>query len=227
MAEIYQKPSADKCLILEPGEALLREMALPTQWTQIMLAFALSWTTSADDNTNPTNESVTYLNPLSSFAAGIKDGSMIAPGRAGSRFVGFRTNHVVPTTLTSGELSPSQYKVTWVTDGVTSNSGGTAQPVLSFPANSSAATLFGSILLLRLTVSGTSVTAALNVTAAATDFGDAALKSAMLNASLINSASVPGWWLNGETPEVRHIYLRSPFQNNRLRVHNYGYMVIS
>lgn len=226
MATIFQKPGADKCLILEPGEALLREMALPTQWTQIRLAFGLSITTAASNDANCVNETLSYINPLSSFIAGIKDGSLIAPGRDGSRFIGIRPT-IAGNTIGSGQLASGHTLEAIATNNLSIAASAGIYAGLNFTANGSGTTAFGAIFSVCITIVNATVTVGYAMSSATADFSDAALKAALLTATPYTSAAVAGWWTSGATPEVRHIYLRSPFLNNRFRVHNYGYMVIS
>ena len=236
MATIYQKQLADKCIILEPKEKLHREMALPASWIKLRLAMALSLTTAGSQNASPVTESLAWSNARSALAFGLKDGSDIAPGYTGSRFIGMKqagTNDAGYSTDNSClwyTAAASHEKVGWLTNGAlaaeTSQNSLTAS-LSSSPQND---TYYANWMVLEIEVSGMAVYLKYGISegSGATDVSNTAMEYQLQNMALTAfSGALTGWWEAGQAPELRHFYFRSPLLSNRVRVHNYGFLLVA
>jgi len=91
MATIFEKlpASGEKCLILEPREALIYPFDLGN-WTQLRMSAAVSFTSTTDDNSFITSETVSSSNsPRGSMYWGLYSGGGNLPFSNTSSFVGF------------------------------------------------------------------------------------------------------------------------------------------
>ena len=235
MATVYQKTPADKCIILSPRQALLREMNIPTGWTDLMICIGGSFCHVSGDNAAPAQEDKTYYSPLDHFFFGIKDSSHIQPVAVGSRFIG--NTHGTYGTVQRLWTNTVPHSVEgdnggyWnrglVADGLTTYSTGGNSTAANFYTsnNDTLDTGYFGWNAIRITREASATKLYGLSVPNKTDASDGAMASDVFNAS--------GWTLYGTSAldtrawDIRSIYIRLPFVNNRLRVHNYGFRLLA
>ena len=238
MAEIYQKTIDDKCIILSPREALMREMNIPSNWTLLDVIVGLSFTSTSSPNAEPAEEeTVSRLSNRDSFFFGVKDGTLEQPGFAG-RFLGFSTAVAGMTTRTNGIgtytrtiMGPGVYSpLATAADAATVVTSPSlvdcTDTYFCMPNDPTPSTGYFRWVAIRLDrSSGTSLVAAVSPSGNLTDASNEALRSHLIAATwgYVSAVAVSGI----STWDVRHLFLRFPFYNYRIRVHNYGYRLIS
>lgn len=247
MATIYQKTVDDKCLILEPREALQRELNLPANWQRVRIAIGLSITGSVSDpNTLPTLESITRLTELDRFYFGLKTSEVNAPHVAG-KFVGISDYSANPSSyplsISSGYYVGSEANAVFRFQPTICESGtryqtastATGSNLIYVTSNPTSATNYGAFVVLEIDVrtTGTLIcrmggSANGAAQGATTDFSDAALRDRLQNASFSSDTTLTSgvYWGAGENPGTTHMYFRLPFFNNRARIHSYGYLLV-
>lgn len=254
MASVYQKTADDKCIILQPREAFQREMNIPADWKVLDLCIGFSATTSSDPNENLYVTFEAYNSVLDRTRIGVKSGEQIAPGLAGTKFIGL----TYPTNMNEGignrfgqqlqhcgDLSPYPQLTnpgavfsdgvsdTWVGwlggPGVSPPVPGSAAPnvLLTGQRIPSDATEYFAWRLMRIRRDNP---ATLSVTAFnipdQTDASDEALINTLTNTNM-DAVRTSIATTVPQSWDVRHMYLRLPFTNARARIHNYGYRLVS
>lgn len=238
MATIYQKTATDRCIILQPREAMLRKMNIPVGWSDLAIAMAFSITSDVGDNATPVTEALNVSSALDRISFGIKDDSTILPLMAGSRFIGLNTFTPWDSTVrindsggwrTDGKNS-SWSGTSWVlTDGVTqryltSDQGSSHR--LSCGSNPTADSSYSNWISIRMIRTADDITVKYINTPCTTDPNSTAIQTFFDTASwqyVANNYALSGigaW-------DVRNIFLRLPFRHNRARVHCYGYKLFS
>lgn len=248
MATIYQKTVDDKCLILEPREALQRELNLPDDWKRVRIAIGLSITGSVSDpNTLPTLETITRLTELDRFYFGLKTSEVNAPHVAG-KFVGisdYSSNpSSYPLSISSGYYIGNEANVIFSFQPTICDAGiryqtasATGSNQIYVTSNPTNTTNYGAFVVLEIDVRtpGTLICRMggsaewIAQGAATTDFSDAALRDRLQNASFSPATTLTSgvYWGAGENPGTTHMYFRLPFFNNRARIHSYGYLLLA
>lgn len=230
MAKIYAKPIAtgtDKCLILDPREAIIYPFNIG-DWTEARLGFFVSMCHTIGDNTNAVNESVNADNPSNAWAIGLKNNDTNLPISSGAKFWG-----ICPSTVTSINVSATNASGahrTIVADGSTII--GTSA---SFHGNmylNPGATLtsgFAYFLGLKFNITNKGLatqTVGMQYDSKATTYSDTSISA--LRARLVGFApdSASGssglaWNTGTEAKAIPDtIFMRFPFANNRIRIHS-------
>lgn len=229
MSSVYQKTVDDKCLILEPGEALIREMAIPSNWTDLILYVGLSFTTAVDENGVTATESVTNTGLLSRPLFGVKDGSSLAPGAAGSQFLGYATKHTdsasryltgSPAQVLGYDASPTGI----ATDGATYYHGYNIGNLYLATNESSDTNYFGWCLFRITRRAGAVSFYIIPDYSNRTDASHSAINT-LIDSTPWSDAGGPA--VDARSWDIKHFFFRMPFNTVRARIHNYGYKLIT
>lgn len=241
---IYQKTPSDKCIILDPQQPLLREMDIPGNWSKLNLVVGWSFTSSTEDNASTAYpSSVRNLTVLDTFMWGVKDGSAIAPGMAGSEFMGvgtlnshsayvglFRKSTNGYASIYGSEANDGQVYKADPTPVYTSGTNIMFNPTLyeqqrfSAPLDSSGDSNYFYWMILQLTRTEQTLAAATQFIQNQTDPSSRAMREFLGNAAPSPFGAISG---TGLMPDLRHFYLRLPMLTARVRIHNYGYRLIA
>ena len=249
MAKVFQKNINDKALILSPRESMVRKMALPTGWNNIRIGLGLSCVSNSGDDTEPIAESVARHSYYDDFFFGIKTDGATHPWESGVNFIGISSssnNWGYPTAMQKDSgywilgngansifhLSPTIGNNGTISRKTPVDNRGISE--LSCGLSSSASN-YAAFVWVNLAISGTSLTtsgggAGVNTPIGTADFSDFAFNQSLNEVCKPNSTetqSTGAFWSSGSTPAVTSIYLRNQFYNNRLRIHTYGYLVVS
>jgi hypothetical protein len=131
MATIFEKlpASGEKCLILEPKEALVYPFNFG-EWSDISLSMAVSLTSATDNNAFPTGEaSLASTSPLSSFLIGLYSGDNFnLPCSANTSFVGIGNPTGYPFYITQGTGSINNRYSALHPNITTPNTDGSSSP---------------------------------------------------------------------------------------------------
>ncbi|HLP07946.1 MAG TPA: hypothetical protein VK178_07255 [Opitutaceae bacterium] len=241
MATIYPKTASDKCIILEPREAFIREMNIPTNWTVLDLVLGLSFTTTSDANAQPPIPSyIARSTHLDTFFWGVKDGSNAAPGYTGSQFLGVSAQNNTNfglflygagsvLSLYSSQDAGTTYHQDpqpTVTSGSTVTAAGNVSEnlLMNTPLNPEQSTAYFRWIAIKLTRNGTSLAVQVANSANQTDASTVAMRAWLANTTW--SAAI-GSVAAATTAAIRHFYFRTPMLTSRARIHNYGYRLVS
>lgn len=233
--------------ILNAGEAFQRNTNLPSNWKRVRVCAAISWTGLTADNGGLVNESVTGSSGtgfLYDFMVGFTNG-VSYPGTSGNKFIGIAfDNQNTQSFLTSasGVLS------------IRGNSGGTGASYFSQtfsngtsiyrkgygnsscdmyidcgnPINASSCMyhfVFELVLGADSTVSANRYSSAPGPSSSASNTSVNSSLAKTL-ATLSATGSVSGWWTATTPVDCTYFYIRSPYPNNRLRIHNIRVMLL-
>ena len=250
MATIYQKTPSDKCIILEPGEVLTRPMALPATWSHIRLAVAVSLTGLSSEDSAATSETLSYLGEAFHFYFGISSGS-IGVNQPGSKFIGISDNNNGSYRLTvyPGNSSDSSvgnaansvygYVSTICENGVSSraNLAGYGDSNMFSSGVSSQPSNYACIWVvdIQITDSGgyysyLQLTTSISTNSNQSSFSDSDLRTALSSGTFSSpnrTSDGQAFWPARTTPDVDTFYFSLPLNQNRVRIHNYGYLVIA
>jgi len=258
MAEIFEKIlDVDKCLILNPRQAVQRRMAdaIVDEWTELRVGLFWSMTNASQDNALPVGESLLLNSLLDMPFFGFKnwydlgqtsgDPNELAPGFAGTVFLGFGATQesVGPELFQNGTTSwilRSSQPNTWDLAGYNEAShigsaavGGRPE----CPYDTTASTLYAGFMGFKMTLanrglSNQSVTLSLPSSSAVfqvqyTDVSAANLRTVL--AQTVFSVNDVVAWNNGVSALQipDSFYLRMPFYVNRIRLHAVGILRIS
>lgn len=246
MASVYQKTPDDKCIILQPREAFMREMNIPANWTVLDLAFGVSYTTAADQNAPySTTAGPGFSSHLDRTFYGVKDGSQTAPGFAGSRFLGTgygSSNEYLGVSYGFySHTNDTSYVCPTATDGGSVVRGGRDAPYITLPGHiitSAEDLLYGPTpngdvnyftwRMMRIDRTSSKPKMRLFNIRNAPDPSDSALRDVFLNLNFSPAGSFVEIDVSGaDAWDIRHMYYRSPFTSMRVRIHNYGYRLVS
>lgn len=232
-ATIYQKTVVDKCAILDPGAFLLRKMNLNPNWTDLRIGAFVSFTTAGGDNETPVYESFDTAGiPLRLIAFGIKNVEDLSdpaaeslPGQAACQFVGVTNLNEVHTSAIMDTYSAGQgiQSVNYgYTDGTTivCSVAGVTFGHLDTTADATADTLYSGFWGFRFERSGSDVTITRFTLENQTDVSASKLLE-LLSPVFPPPVEAKTFTLPFTVPDG--FFLRMPFQNNRIRVHCYGW----
>ena len=221
-------------LILGARDCYQRPSALPPNWQQIKIGLILSFTSPGSDNGSPNTEYVGGGGDVGNcMAFGLTNGVGYL-GQAGNKFVGMAHSGLSNgLQYTSGKWNLASYVGSTALSPGATQSNGTAVtvgttvnliPALSMtdPVGTAAMCAFFGIEL------DVSVAGELTVKYAQANDQNvtdtATLLAWLSSASFGNSTVVTGgWWSAAGTPipvGCEYLYIRNPFINNRIRVHN-------
>lgn len=221
-------------------ENFQRKTNLPNSWKRARIALAFSFTDTAGDNATPIAESVSSIAGsgfLYDFTVGFTNG-VNYPGATGSKFVGVAgkaqaQNNAI--SFSSPNWGFNQSASDALTNGAFSNgttivrgggSSGALNQKFGVPPNTSS---FACLWLLDFNLA-TANNLVVNVASVnnISDVSDVALMAILAGTTggslgVLGPATLAGgWWDNtGSNPvDCQYLYVRSPFNSNRLRIHN-------
>ena len=221
----------DRLLLLEPGVAYQRLTGLSAGWRRARIGALMSFTGLVGPNSDPVSESaISPWTPASLFLIGLSDGQGL-PGRAGVKFVGATMNSMNYSAIarlrvledgtanlayTSGSSAHDPGGVVFSGTAATwGNSStefyGSHKPTASeeFCFSATVDVTLGSDNNMRLRyqsskdITNIALGSSAAMAAAATDLGTVS----------------GGWWGAEEESGCQHLFIRCPFQLNRLRIH--------
>lgn len=94
MAQIYQKPSADQCLVLGPRESLIYPFSLGA-WSEIRVGAFFSYTSANDNNSTGQFEIIPANNGNGNLYWGLKDTGTNFPFQSNTFFVGMTNDTTI------------------------------------------------------------------------------------------------------------------------------------
>ena len=221
----------DRLLLLEPGVAYQRLTGLAEGWRRARIAAVMSFTGLVGPNSAPASDNaVSPWAPASLFLIGLSDGQGL-PGLAGVKFVG--------ATMTSMNYSAIA-RLRVLEDG-TANlaySGGASAHDPGGVVFSGTAATWGSSSTdfygphkptgenafcfrstVDVTLSGTNSMVLGYSSAGNVSVPVYGVSGAMAAGTLALSPTAGGWWGAEGESGCRHLFIRCPFQQNRLRIH--------
>ena len=229
----------ERNLVLEPGVAYQRLTSLPDNWTNVRIALVLSFTNTSELNGEPVTENPYGASPVMQPWVGLTNGAGM-PGTAGVKFVGSgmgKYEGSYPCTLsnssgwilsTNGSTTEGLKGAGTITDGETivrsDNSTRTAAVArFDTPAET---TNFAFAWMTDIRVwhdvdAERSYMRRNQQVIANVSNPDLAVNQAMVIGPAYNESSLyGGWWDNSTTfTGCKHLFIRFPFLNNRLRIH--------
>ena len=233
----------DTMMILGPKDCYQRLTNLPNNWRKARIALVASLTTASSDNGNPSSETISSAVSSSQMAIGFSNGTG-SIGQATNYFVGIMNNlatfqnQYVYSGSGGYNLSMGPSSADSINFVPTIGSGSTIYQPSSFADN-----------MYALTASPTSSTSFCFYWAIDIDVSvvktlivkayDAINKSDTSNTALLtmynqsyteawNNTGASGWWSGSNAPvNCQYIYIRWPFSNNQLRIHNMAVMQLA
>ena len=223
----------ERNLVLEPGVAYQRLTTLPDNWKTVRIALVLSFTNTSELNGEPVTENPygatsVYLQPW----FGLTNGAGM-PGTAGVKFVGSgmgKNENWYPCTLskssgwilsTNGDGQGLRGAGT-ITDGETIvRSGNSSRAAVAKFDTPTETTNFAFAWMTELTA-GADGTLIRNqqIIGNVSDPILAMNQALSLAPAYGESSATGGWWNNSTTfCGCKHLFIRFPFLNNRLRIH--------
>ena len=221
----------DRLLLLEPGVAYQRLTGLSAGWRRARIGALMSFTGLVGPNSAPASEdAISPWTPASLFLIGLSDGQGL-PGRAGVKFVGatmssmhysaiahLRVREDGTANLAYGAGSSSHDPGGVVFSGSAATWGNSSSD-FNGTHNPTGASEFCFSSTVDITLSDTNsmvlgYSSAGNVSAPV--YG---VSGAMAAGTQELTAVTGGWWGGGTDSGCRHLFIRCPFQQNRLRIH--------
>lgn len=238
----------ERNLVLEPGVAYQRLTSLPDNWTNVRIALVLSFTNTSELNGDPVEENPFGASPVMQPWVGLTNGAGL-PGTPGVKFLGSgMTNngeHGYPCSLMyvgdsclltynrnpSGGLRGAGI----ISDGATiirsGNGSDTVQAKMDTPAGPTnfAFAWMTDILTWYDAYAQRSYMRRNQQVIANVSNPDLAVNQAMAIGPAYNEESLYGGWWDNETTFAgcRHLFIRWPFLNNRLRIHTLKVMQLA
>lgn len=230
----------ERNLVLEPGVAYQRLTSLPDNWTNVRIALVLSFTNTSELNGEPVAENPYGASPVMQPWVGLTNGAGM-PGTAGVKFVGSGAGrngennypcslvyvgnswHLTYDNSPSGGLRGAGI----ISDGATiirsGNGSDTVQAKMDTPAGSTnfAFAWMTDILTWYDADTPRSYMRRNQQVIANVSNPDLAVNQAMAIGPAYNEEPLFGGWWDNETTFTgcKHLFIRWPFLNNRLRIH--------
>lgn len=234
-ALIYQKTVDDKCAILDLGAFVLRRLNFPAVWDDVRIGAFLSFTTADDPNAVPVFESLATTGvPTNRFAFGLKTISSLAspgaeplPGQPGCDFIGVSTLDGAPTAINQtygpGGVEAVNYGYSEGADPTFNTALGSFGHI-DTSATPNQATNYCTFFGIRIAKSGANIGVGFLPGVDTTSPTKDALR-ALLSTPVVGWTMAGGVYTTGfDVPDG--LFIRAPFQTNRMRVHAYGYHVV-
>lgn len=224
---------SDAIYINQLGETFVRAAPLALNWTRVRVGMFYSLCGLTKD-ADPSAETLARLGPLDQIMFGIGNG-VNAYGEAGNRFVGI-------TSINSGNIAPL-YSGTYdywqlnnsalwgaIGDGTTVVQTTTNNATTAYGRHNQAeSTRFAAYIGADIALSGTGAVVGISVGPVNAPYGVANTSEANLLRCMIDPASagmsavynatVTGGWWSADPVNMRHIMVRIPYTQNRLRIH--------
>lgn len=230
-SKTYGTSLEDRFLLLEPGVAYQRLTGLAEGWRRARIAAVMSFVGLAGPDVLPVNEdAISPWTPASLFLIGLSDGQGL-PGQAGVKFVGATMASMYYSAIArlrvlsdgTARLSYGGGSSTHTPGGVLFSGTATAwsSPSTNFEGNhkptASEGFCFSATVDLTLNSDDTfrlGYQSASNVTDPTLGVS-AAIAANKTDLGAING----GWWGAEGESGCQHLFIRCPFQQNRLRIH--------
>lgn len=221
----------DRFLLLEPGVAYQRLTGLAEGWRRARIAAVMSFAGLTGTNSAPVSEdSISPWTPASLFLIGLSNGQGL-PGHPGVMFVGATMSSMAYAAISRlrvlsdgiARLLYNDSASTHAPGGILFSGTATAwnEPWIEFYGDHKPAAsegfCFGATVDIALNSNNTlqlgyqSASSVTNPTLGVS----AAIAAGKSDFDAING----GWWDAAGTSGCRHLFIRSPFLNNRLRIH--------
>ena len=230
----------ERNLVLEPSVAYQRLTSLPDNWTNVRIALVLSFTNTSELNGEPVAENPFGTSPVMQPWVGLTNGAGL-PGTPGVKFLGSgmanngEDNYPCSLMYADGAWLLTYNNNSWgglrgagtISDGATiirsGNSGETVQAKMNTPAGPTdfAFAWMTDILTWRDVGNQQSYMRRNQQVIANVSNPDLAVNQALAIGPAYNEESFCGGWWDNETAFAgcRHLFIRWPFLNNRLRIH--------
>ena len=230
-SKTYGTSLEDRFLLLEPGVAYQRLTGLAEGWRRARIAAVMSFVGLTGANSAPVNEdTISPWIPASLFLIGLSDGQGL-PGRSGVKFVGATMSSMQYSAIAclrvladgTARLSYNGISGSHAPGGILFSGAATAwnTPSTDFSGDHKPASpegfCFSTTVDLTLNSNDTlqlGYQSASNVTNPTLGVS-AAIAAGMSGLGAING----GWWGAAGASGCRHLFIRCPFQQNRLRIH--------
>lgn len=221
----------DRLLLLEPGVAYQRLTGLSAGWRRARIGALMSFTGLVGPNSAPASENaISPWNPASLFLIGLSDGQGL-PGRAGVKFVGatmtsinysaiarLRVQADGTANLAYGDGSSAHDPGGVVFSGTAATWGNSSTDFYG-PHKPTEANAFCFSSTVDVTLLATnSMTLGYNSAGSVSNpvYGAA---GAMAAGTVALRETAGGWWGAEGESGCRYLFIRCPFQQNRLRIH--------
>lgn len=230
-SKTYGTSLEDRFLLLEPGVAYQRLTGLAEGWRRARIAAVMSFVGLAGPDVLPVNEdAISPWTPASLFLIGLSDGQGL-PGRAGVKFVGATMNSMSYSAIAHLRvLEDGTARLSYNGSSSRHDPGGVVFSGTAATWGSSTTDFYGDH---KPTASeGFCFSATVDLTLNSNDTLQFGYQSAsnVTNPTLGVSAAIAankidlgaingGWWGAAGASGCRHLFIRCPFQQNRLRVH--------
>ena len=221
----------ERNLVLEPGVAYQRLTGLAEGWRRARIAAVMSFVGLAGPDVLPVNEdAISPWVPASLFLIGLSDGQGL-PGQAGVKFVGATMTSMSYSAIAHLRvLEDGTARLSYEGDSSRHDPGGVVFSGTATEWNSPSTDFYGDH---KPTASeGFCFSATVDLTLNSNDTLQLGYQSAsnVTNPTLGVSAAMAaaakdlgtvngGWWGEEEESGCRHLFIRCPFQQNRLRIH--------
>lgn len=220
-----------RLLLLEPGVAYQRLTGLSAGWRRARIGALMSFTGLVGPNSAPASENaISPWTPASLFLIGLSDGQGL-PGRAGVKFVGATMTSINFSAIARLQVLEDGTANLAYTDGASGHSpggvvfSGTAAtwgdawndfPSLHNPTEANAFCFSSTVDVTLLATN--SMTLGYNSAGSVSNpvYGAA---GAMAAGTVALSETAGGWWGAEGESGCRYLFIRCPFQQNRLRIH--------
>lgn len=238
----------ETALILGGRDCFVRETNLPNNWTRVRIALIGSLTSLTSSNGTPSTEIIQGSNvaPGFLFAIGLSDGIGVY-GQSGSlaKFVGITNG------LSGGSSSPQiiassslwgfghtdvstldsiNFNAAYSTGSVVQSTAASSAVLYSNTGDPTATSSFCFYWGIDLFVSGSGTFTTLGAQGSSkSSTSDASLMGifSLTYSPIGNPTPAGGWWAGNNPVNCTYLYIRWPFINNRLRIHNLGVMQLS
>lgn len=244
MATIFQKTVSDECAILDSRELSVEPFNIGTDWSEIRLSMAVSFTTvTGGDNSLVSPETINYNTQRNGFYLGFKNSGQQFVLESGAAFLGASTAGRQAYFMQGGGLSTI---------------GNDSSPAIRFLASNNTTTILNQVMAgdkpyFQMpwtvdTMTGTTAYAAINGIRLAinantfsgsvfssisdvnqpgtNDVSIANLRSTAINLSFLSNGATGFWTSDGtitgttlNKPDSIFIYM--PFLNTRIRIHSW------
>ena len=227
--------TVDQVGILNPRDAYHRRAKIGSAYLEVRMGMFMTFVPSGNDDAHCVAETIAPAGYLDWFNFGLKDSSDNAPGKAGSQFIGHcwsgdavagNTNVLTANTAGNGVMSNGGGKQLLATlNGATVISNGDSGLVMTFPiwsATNVNAYWGMRFLVTNLGLANQVVTCkGQQLTTAQVDVSASALRTAIYNTAYTGTERALNWFAGGVAlPLPDYVWVRVPFNNNRLRITN-------
>ena len=227
--------TVDQVGILYPRDAYHRRAKIGSAYLEVRMGMFFTFVPSGNDDAHCVAETIAPAGYLDWFTFGLKDSSANAPGKAGAQFIGHcwsadavpaNTNALTANTAGQASMANGGGKQLLATlNGATVISSGDSSVIMYFPVWSATnVNAFWGMRFLVANLGLSTQTVACKgqlIAAAQTDVSNSALRTAIYNTAYSGTERTLNWFSgNAALPLPDYVWIRVPFNNNRLRITN-------